>query len=129
MRILVVDDEKIKRVTLAHDIESQGHEVVTAVDGAEALEKLQASHFDVVVTDHHQVPPSPPAARALVNPWAAGSSYPFPHLSGVGVAFKLAWAVSQKLSKSKKLSQEYREFLLESLSLTALGTIKLSSTL
>jgi DNA-binding NtrC family response regulator len=51
MRILVADDEKIKRVTLAHDLESQGHEVVTVADGAEALEKLRASHFDVVVTD------------------------------------------------------------------------------
>ena len=40
MRILVADDEKIKRVTLAQDMESQGHEVVTAADGAEALEQL-----------------------------------------------------------------------------------------
>ena len=30
MRILVADDEKIKRVTLAHDLAAQGHEVVTA---------------------------------------------------------------------------------------------------
>ena len=51
MRILVADDEKIKRVTLAQDLETQGHEVVTAADGAEALEKLLAGHFDVVVTD------------------------------------------------------------------------------
>ena len=51
MRILVADDEKIKRVTLAQDMESQGHEVVTAANGVEALEKLQDGHFDVVVTD------------------------------------------------------------------------------
>jgi len=51
MRILIADDEKIKRVTLAEDMESQGHEVVTAADGAEALEILLADHFDVVVTD------------------------------------------------------------------------------
>ena len=37
MRILVVDDEKIKRVTLADDLATQGHEVVTAADGEEAL--------------------------------------------------------------------------------------------
>ena len=30
MRILVVDDEEIKRVTLADDLGAQGHEVVTA---------------------------------------------------------------------------------------------------
>jgi CheY-like chemotaxis protein len=51
MRILVVDDEKIKRVTLADDLTAQGHEVVTACDGREALDKLSQERFDVVVTD------------------------------------------------------------------------------
>jgi DNA-binding NtrC family response regulator len=51
MRILVVDDEKIKRVTLADDLVTQGHDVVTAEDGNQALERLQAGPFDVVVTD------------------------------------------------------------------------------
>ncbi len=51
MRILVVDDEKIKRVTLADDLATQGHEVITAADGAEALERLASGRFDVVVTD------------------------------------------------------------------------------
>jgi DNA-binding NtrC family response regulator len=51
MRILVADDEKIKRVTLAQDLESQGHEVVTAADGAEALARLVEGRFDVIVTD------------------------------------------------------------------------------
>ena len=37
MRILVVDDEKIKRITLADDLAAQGHEVVAAADGEEAL--------------------------------------------------------------------------------------------
>ncbi|MCD4727701.1 MAG: response regulator, partial [Pirellulales bacterium] len=51
MKILVADDEKIKRVTLANDLTAQGHDVVTVGDGAEALEKLAADRFDVVVTD------------------------------------------------------------------------------
>lgn len=51
MRILVVDDEKIKRVTLADDLVGQGYDVVTAADGREALEQLGAGRFDVVVTD------------------------------------------------------------------------------
>ena len=51
MKILVVDDEKIKRITLADDLAAQGHEVVGAADGEEALEKLAAERFDVVVTD------------------------------------------------------------------------------
>jgi DNA-binding NtrC family response regulator len=51
MRILVVDDEKIKRITLADDLSGQGHEVVTAGDGQQALELLDRELFDVVVTD------------------------------------------------------------------------------
>ena len=51
MNILVVDDEKIKRITLADDLAAQGHEVVVAADGEEALERLAAERFDVVVTD------------------------------------------------------------------------------
>lgn len=51
MKILIADDEKIKRVTLTQDLETQGHEVTMAADGAEALEKLAAGCFDVVVTD------------------------------------------------------------------------------
>ena len=51
MRILVVDDEKIKRVTLADDLSAQGHEVVAAADGEEALKHLGGGRFDVVVTD------------------------------------------------------------------------------
>jgi DNA-binding NtrC family response regulator len=51
MRILVVDDEKIKRITLADDLSGQGHEVVTAADGQQALELLDRELFDVVVTD------------------------------------------------------------------------------
>ncbi len=51
MRILVVDDEKIKRVTLADDLATQGHDVVAASDGEEALRLLESGPFDVVVTD------------------------------------------------------------------------------
>jgi DNA-binding NtrC family response regulator len=51
MRILVVDDEKIKRVTLADDLASQGHDVVTAADGQEALDRMRQTPVDVVVTD------------------------------------------------------------------------------
>ncbi|MEN6458283.1 MAG: sigma-54 dependent transcriptional regulator [Thermoguttaceae bacterium] len=51
MRILIVDDEKIKRITLADDLTTQGHDVATAADGEEALDRLAAARFDVVVTD------------------------------------------------------------------------------
>ena len=51
MRILVVDDEKIKRVTLADDLSGQGHDVVTAADGQQALDLLERELFELVITD------------------------------------------------------------------------------
>lgn len=51
MKILIVDDEKIKRMTLADDLAAQGHEVETAADGQQAWEKLGAEPFEVVVAD------------------------------------------------------------------------------
>jgi len=49
--ILVVDDEEIARKNLEHVLSKEQYEVVTAVDGADALRKLEAHEFDVVITD------------------------------------------------------------------------------
>lgn len=51
MKILVVDDEKSKRVSLLEDLAGEGHEVTVAETGEEALECLADASFDVVLTD------------------------------------------------------------------------------
>ncbi|MHC4144248.1 MAG: sigma-54-dependent transcriptional regulator, partial [Planctomycetota bacterium] len=51
MKILVVDDEEIKRVSLVDDLSSGGHEAVASAGGTEALKLLAKDYFDVVVTD------------------------------------------------------------------------------
>jgi DNA-binding NtrC family response regulator len=50
-KILVVDDEKNIRLTLAQALEPLGLPVQTAGDGNEALEKLQESNFCLILLD------------------------------------------------------------------------------
>ena len=50
-RVLVVDDYPMNRMKLARILEQQGHTVDVAGDGVEALAKLKAAPFDVVLLD------------------------------------------------------------------------------
>jgi single-stranded-DNA-specific exonuclease len=79
--------------------------------------------LELIVTDHHQAKAVLPEAACLVHPRLPGSSYPFGELCGVGVAFKLAWGICQRLGDGKKASPVMREFLLGAMGLAAIGTI------
>jgi two-component system KDP operon response regulator KdpE len=50
-RVLVADDEPAIRKVVRDALEREGHEVVTAIDGKEALERFDEGDFDLVVTD------------------------------------------------------------------------------
>jgi len=50
-KILVVDDEEVARMNLAHVLTKEGYDVETAASGIEALIFLEKSSFDVVLTD------------------------------------------------------------------------------
>jgi len=60
----------------------------TAVD---AIRFAKEKGVDVIVTDHHEIPGQLPDAVAVLNPKIV--PYPFPHLCGAAVAFKLAQAI------------------------------------
>ena len=79
--------------------------------------------LDVIITDHHEPGDEVPADALLIDPKLPGSPYPFRELSGAGLAFKLAWAVCKSFSSGHRVKPEFREFLLDSMSLAALGTI------
>jgi sigma-B regulation protein RsbU (phosphoserine phosphatase) len=51
MRILVVDDAKVNRMLLTHELEKQGYLVASAEHGRQALEMLTATSFDLVLLD------------------------------------------------------------------------------
>jgi ATP-dependent Lon protease len=50
-QVLVVDDEEIARTNLEYILRKEGYQVSTAANGLEALEKVRAREFDVVLTD------------------------------------------------------------------------------
>ena len=50
-RILVVDDEDIVRKNLGHILKKEDYIVTTASSGVEALQRLETSDFDVILTD------------------------------------------------------------------------------
>jgi single-stranded-DNA-specific exonuclease len=97
---------------------------VTAIEEAEAL---AAAGTRLVITDHHAPRETLPTAAAVVHP-ALDRSYPNPHLSGAGVAFKLAWAIAKQLSgngsaPTDRVHPAFRQLLIDLLPLAALGTI------
>ena len=50
-RVLLADDHALVRATTRRMLQRLGHEVVAVDDGAEALSRLQAERFDLLVTD------------------------------------------------------------------------------
>ena len=95
-------------------IEQQEISLIVTVDngvaGHEAIDLAQSMGVDVIVTDHHSLPEVLPAAHAIVHPEHPEADYPFKHLAGCGVAFKLACALLEEVQ-------------IELLDLVAIGTI------
>jgi two-component system cell cycle response regulator len=50
-RVLVVDDERLNRMLLRRALEGEGHTVLEALNGRQALELLSAESVDVVLLD------------------------------------------------------------------------------
>ncbi len=50
-KLLVVDDEDALRMVLSAELEGEGYDVKSAADGQEAIDKIQAEKFDLVLLD------------------------------------------------------------------------------
>jgi single-stranded-DNA-specific exonuclease len=87
MNTCAIDTLKKENITL----------IITVDLGITAFEEVDYAKdngIDIIVTDHHSLKDSLPDALAIINPKITGSGYPFPSLAGVGVAFKLVYALS-----------------------------------
>lgn len=80
---------------------------ITAVD---EIDHANSMGIETIVCDHHQPKEKIPNAYAVLDPIKPGCNYPFKHLSGAGVAFKLARAVGDRIGK-KDLALKYLDLV------------------
>src|SRR5262245_30556906 len=117
--------------------------VVTVDCGIASIAEAEEARrlgLELIVTDHHEFKASLPCADVLIHPrlsltpspspgvpgegrQTSSPSYPFGGLSGAGVAFKLAWALAKRASGGAKVTPPFREFLMNSVALAALGAV------
>jgi single-stranded-DNA-specific exonuclease len=62
----------------------------TGISETEAITYANSRGVDVLITDHHALPPALPNALAAVNPNRLPEEHPLATLPGAGVAYKLA---------------------------------------
>lgn len=83
--------------------------LVIALDcGIKAVEKIKyanENHVDFIICDHHTTDEILPDAIAVLDPKRTDCNYPFKHLSGCGVGFKLmqAFALRNDINQDKLL--------------------------
>lgn len=101
---------------------TQGVRLIITVDlGSTDIKEVahaQTNGIDVIITDHHELPPELPHAFALVNP--KKGLYPDRMLCGAGVAFKLVQAFLQKYGEYFNIHHGWEKWLLD---MAGLGTM------
>ena len=95
-----------------HSLAQQGVKLIVTVDcGITAIAEAQLCKelgMDLVITDHHECKDIFPEACAIVDPHRPDGGYPHKTLSGVGVAFKLAAALS---GNQEQVLREYADMV------------------
>jgi single-stranded-DNA-specific exonuclease len=97
-----------------------GFKLVVTVDcgirsPAEALYARQLG-MDLIISDHHEPRTELPDALAVINPRQEGDPYPEKNLAGVGLAFKIAQALFQRLPTAGMQAEDWLDFV-------AVGTV------
>lgn len=104
------------------ELAGSGVRLVISVDcGIRSPEEARHARtlgLDLIISDHHEPSGELPDAYAVINPKQAGDAYPEKYLAGVGVAYKIAQALFERMDPTE--SSMVRESLLE---LVALGTV------
>jgi single-stranded-DNA-specific exonuclease len=71
----------------------------TGIGDHQAVEYASSQGVEVIITDHHDLPPQLPPAMAVINPKRGSADHPLAALPGVGVAYELARALFEKMDQ------------------------------
>ena len=103
--------------------QAEGCTLVIALDcgikSSDKVEYAKSRGIDMIICDHHMPGEAVPQAVAVLDSKQADDPYPFKHLSGCGVGFKLAQAYVQV----RKLSNQLLTPLLELLAMSIASDI------
>lgn len=108
-----------------NNLKEQGVGLVITVDCG-IRSPAEAAHarsigLDLIISDHHQPSETLPIAFAVINPKQDGDQYPDKDLAGVGIAYKIAQALVEKLTIASEQAVDFNPAVL--LDLVALGTV------
>ena len=97
--ILVVDDEELMRYLVVSYLSKLGHSCLTAVDGADALDKIKKNKIDAVITDIRL-----PNMDGMTLTQEISRQYP-------GLPIMIMTAFDEEYSEGTVISAGAREFL------------------
>jgi len=102
-----VDSHGIKLWRLKEQIAAHQPQVLltcdTGIGEFEAVDHARRAGLTVLITDHHDLADSLPAADSIVNPKRLPPGHPLRTLPGVGVAFKLMQHLYTTLGREREL--------------------------
>ena len=86
---------------IVDDAYADGVELIVTCDNGisavDAVNKAVEYGMNVVITDHHEIPPVLPEADAIIDPHQPGDGYPFKEICGAVVAYKLVQVIYRQM--------------------------------
>lgn len=101
-------NEHLIRYAYEEDVDT----ILTCDNGIAAIEQTKLAKslgMTILITDHHEVQEEVPLADAVVNPRQADCPYPFKHLCGAAVAYKVICCLYEAFEIEAEEAEEFLE--------------------
>src|SRR5436309_1566222 len=134
--ILAVDDQQDSLVSVRNLLEREGHRVLTAESGEQALAVLKTTEVDLMIVDYvmprmngaqlvRAVRSFDPFVQIILQTGYAGEAAPLVEDRGVVFALELSLAPPRLLTDATKVRTILRNLIINAAKFTAAGTVAL----